>query len=325
MTPAVSVVIATHNYGRYLRGAVDSALAQTFRDLEVIVVDDGSTDETPIVVQPYLCDPRMTYHRTERHGQPRAKNLGVRLSRAPLIAFLDADDVWLPSKLEHQLPLFEADPQVGVVYSRRLVIDEEGWELEYAQPPLYGGWVLPRIFRGNFICFSSSVVRRDVFDTVGGFDESIGLAIDYDLWLRIAMSYRFDYADVPLVQYRTGHASLSQRKRERLRTAEAIMRRFLDERGGRDLLPQSAVRRTLAELYCDMGGVATGVERVWWFARALWHRPQHRRAWHALLAFWWPNWLRTAVRRLCRKSDWERPRRVATPSVERPLSVGGAT
>jgi glycosyltransferase involved in cell wall biosynthesis len=325
MTPAVSVVIATHNYGRYLGGALDSALAQTVRDFEIVVVDDGSTDDTPDAVRPYLRDPRVSYHRTERQGQPRAKNLGIRLSRAPLVAFLDADDVWLPAKLERQLPLFAADPDVGVVYSRRLLIDEQGWELEYVQPALHRGWVLPRIFRSNFVCFSSSIVRRRVFEDVGGFDEAIGLAIDYDLWLRVALRYKFDYVDAPLVKYRTGHASLSQRKCERIRTAQEIIRRFLDERGGRQALPRAVVQRTLAELCCDMGGAVTGMKRAKWFLRALWHRPQHTLAWHALLAFWWPDWLRSAVRRILGKGDWERPRRISRSARADPVSLGGAT
>src|SRR5262249_1079361 len=109
MTPAVSVVIATHNYARYLRAAVASALPQTFRDLEVMVVDDGSTDDTPAVTAPYLRDARVRYYRMERLGQPRAKNRGIQLAQAPLIAFLDADDVWLPTKLDRQMPLFAAD------------------------------------------------------------------------------------------------------------------------------------------------------------------------------------------------------------------------
>jgi glycosyltransferase involved in cell wall biosynthesis len=332
MTPTVSVVIATHNYGRYLSTALDSALAQTIREIEIIIVDDGSTDETPVVVMPYLHDSRVTYHRTERQGQPRTKNLGIRLARTPLIAFLDADDIWLPSKLERQVPLFDADPQVGVVYSRRLMMDEDGWELEYAQPALHRGWILPRIFRSNFVCFSSSVVRRRVFEEVGGFDEGIGLAIDYDLWLRIALHYRFDYVDAPLVKYRTGHASLSQRKRERVRIAETIIRRFIDKRGGRAALSPSLVRRTMAELYCDMGGAVTGVARVGWFLRALWQRPQHRLAWHALLACWWPDRLRQLARRVLGKHDWERPRRVAlSPGANAALAradsltLGGAS
>jgi glycosyltransferase involved in cell wall biosynthesis len=332
MTPAVSVVIATHNYARYLGAALESALTQTFRDLEVIVVDDGSTDDTPAVMAPYLRDVRVRYSRTAALGQPRAKNRGIQLAQAPLIAFLDADDIWLPVKLERQLPLFDADPDVGVVYSRRLLIDHEGWQLEYTDPSLHRGWILPRVFRSNFICFSSSVVRRSVFDAVGFFDESLSLAIDYELWLRVALHYRFDFVDAPLVKYRTGHASLSQRKRERVQTAQRIIRRFLDERGGREVLPSSMVRRTLAELCCDMGGAVNGLERASWFLRALWHRPQHRLAWHALLAFWWPDRLRWFMRRLLGRPDWERPRRVGVSPVSdvaslaaaESLTVGGA-
>jgi O-antigen/teichoic acid export membrane protein/glycosyltransferase involved in cell wall biosynthesis len=325
MTPAVSVVIATHNYGRYLRAALDSALGQTFRDTEIIIVDDGSTDDTAAVVRPYGRNARVAYHQLDRRGQPRAKNFGIQMSRAPLVAFLDADDIWLPEKLERQVLLLDADPEVGMVYSRRLLMDEEGWELEYKQPQLYRGWVLPRIFRNNFVCFSSSVVRRSVFEAVGAFDEGIGLAIDYDLWLRVALHYRVDYVDAPLVRYRTGHASLSRQKCERIRTAQEIVRRFLDERGGRESLPHSLVQRTLADLCCDMGGVVSGVERVGWFMRALWHRPQHRLAWHALLAFWWPDCMRGWARRLLGKPDWERPRRlnpvVPAPAIVDPLQT----
>src|SRR5260370_32287735 len=103
MTPAVSVVVATSNYGRFLAGALDSALGQTFRDLEVIVVDDGSTDDTADVVTPYLRDRRVRYERTDHVGQPAAKNIGIRSTRARLIAFLDAADLWFPEKLAKQV------------------------------------------------------------------------------------------------------------------------------------------------------------------------------------------------------------------------------
>ncbi|HJT77666.1 MAG TPA: glycosyltransferase, partial [Gemmataceae bacterium] len=217
MTPRVSVVVATYNYARFLGGALESALGQTFRDLEVIVVDDGSTDDTAAVVRPYLADGRVSYVRTDHVGQPAAKNVGVRLARAPLVAFLDADDRWLPAKLARQVPLFDADPGLGVVYARRRLIDEEGWPLEYEQPVLHRGEVLGPLFERNFVCFSSAVARREVLECEGLFDEALPLAIDFDLWLRVARHYRFDYVDEPLVEYRVGHASLSRRQDERLR------------------------------------------------------------------------------------------------------------
>src|SRR5271165_3580154 len=102
MSPAVSIVVATYNYGRFLAGALQSTLAQTYTNFETIIVDDGSEDETEAVAKTFLSDPRIRYHRTPRQGQPKAKNTGIRLSTAPLVAFLDADDLWLPTKLEKQ-------------------------------------------------------------------------------------------------------------------------------------------------------------------------------------------------------------------------------
>jgi glycosyltransferase involved in cell wall biosynthesis len=311
MNPAVSVIVTTYDYGRFLAGALDSVLSQTFGDLEVIVVDDGSTDGTEAVVAPYLAEPRLRYEWTAHVGASRARNIGIRLAQAPLIAFLDADDRWLPHKLERQLAVFRADPELGVVYGRRLMIDEEGYPFEHAQPPHHRGRVLPELFRRNFVCFSSGVVRREVFDDVGVFDEELPLAMDYDLWLRVALRYPFDFVDEPVVLYRTGHANLSRRSLERSRVVGRIMRRFLDEYGGRRALPPSVVRLTLAEHCCDVGSAMQGPWRAAWYARALTYRPLHPLAWHALLAFWWPDRLRDAVRRLFGRPDWQRRRRVA--------------
>src|SRR5262249_21308915 len=102
MTPAVSVVMAAKNYARFLPEAVESVFAQTFADGELLVIDDGSTDDTPGAVKPFLADARVRYLRSDRLGQPRAKNLGIGLSRGEFVAFLDADDAWEPTKLEKQ-------------------------------------------------------------------------------------------------------------------------------------------------------------------------------------------------------------------------------
>src|SRR5262249_8055956 len=159
-------------------------------------------------------------------------------------------------------------------------------QLEHAQSPHYRGRVLPQIFRRNFLCFSSSVVRRGVFDEVGLFDEGLPLAMDYDLWLRVALRYRFDHVDEPLVEYRTGHAKLSRRSLERSRTVGFIMRRFLEDYGGRKALSPGVIRLTMAEHCCDVGSAMTGPWRAAWYLRALAYHPLHPLAWHALLAFW---------------------------------------
>src|SRR3954466_13662420 len=107
--------MAAKNYARFLPEAVESVLAQTVADWELVVIDDGSSDHTPRAVAPYLPDHRVRYFRSDTLGQPRAKNLGIALARGQLVAFLDADDAWEPTKLEKQLALF-AKPEVGVVF-----------------------------------------------------------------------------------------------------------------------------------------------------------------------------------------------------------------
>ena len=247
--PVVSVVMAAKNYARFLPTAVGSVERQTFPDWELLVIDDGSSDDTPAAVRPFLADPRVKYHRSDRLGQPRAKNLGVGLSTGKIVTFLDADDVWLPHKLERQLAVLDADPAVGVCFCRRGLIDEAGDRLAAADPPAPRGRVLDRLFLRNFVCFSSVAVRREVFDHVGGFDPALDLAIDYDLWLRAARHYAFDVVDEELVLYRTGHGNLSKRLADRVATADAIMTRAVERRGLGDELPPDLVGEGYASTY----------------------------------------------------------------------------
>jgi glycosyltransferase involved in cell wall biosynthesis len=300
--------VASHNYGRYLAGALASVLGQTEGNLEAIVVDDGSSDETASVVAPFLGDGRMRFYRTAHRGQSAAKNLGIRMARAPLLAFLDADDLWMSDKLESQLRVLASDPEVGVIYTRRLLIDGNGKLLPYEQPPLHRGMVLQAMFRTNFVCFSSALVRRAVLERVGPFDESFGLAIDYDLWLRVAATYRFDYVDAPLVKYRTGHANLSRRLDERLATVDRIMTRFLDERGGRAAIGRRRARRAFAEIYCHRGLLRRQHSRLAalpWYLRALATCPSFGLGWRGLVSLPFPETLRRCFRRLLgRPVDW---------------------
>ena len=318
MKRAVSVVIATYNYGRFLAGALDSALGQTLRDLEIIVVDDGSSDDTAEVVKPYQCDARVRYERTDHVGQPAAKNIGIRLARAPVIAFLDADDVWLPEKLEKQVSLLNANPRMGVIYSRRYLIDELGRELEYEQPDLPRGRVLEAMFRTNFVCFSSALVPRYVFEGVGLFDESLNLAIDYDLWLRAAARYEFDFVDEPLVKYRTGHANLSQRTEERLTAVYRIMGRFLESDPGQIHINPRVVRDAQAETCYHIALARRSRSRlaaIPWYVRCLARSPRYGLAWQGLASLPLPEAARRLARvALGRPPDWSVRRPVAATS-----------
>ena len=274
--PTLSVVMAAKNYARFIRQAVDSVLAQTFADWELIVVDDGSADDTEAVVRPYLIDHRIRYVRSDALGQSRAKNLGVGLTAGEFVAFLDADDAWLPTKLERQLEVFRATPAVGVCFSARRIIDEAGNELpgNGGPTPDQRGDVLRAVFRKNFVCFSSVVIRRAVFDHVGGFDPDLDLSIDYDLWLRVAAHHPFDFAPEPLVLYRTGHGNLSKKLSDRVATAVSIMTRAVFRRGLRDRIPRREVGEGYASTYRALGYVMRESEPVtamrWYWRAAKW-------------------------------------------------------
>jgi glycosyltransferase involved in cell wall biosynthesis len=312
MTPAVSVIVTCYNYARFLPCSLDSAFAQTFQDFEVVVIDDESTDETPQLVRRYLRDPRVRYQRIRHEGVVGAKNAGMCLARAPYLAFLDADDCWLPTKLEKQMALFRADAGLGVVYCRRLLMDEEGHNLEYEEPALHRGDVLEAMFRTNFVCFSSAVVARRVIDAVGMLEPGTSPSDDYEFWLRVAQRCRFDYVDEPLVQYRTGHASLSRRM-ERMQVVLRIMRSYLDERGGRAYLRPAAVRTAFAETYANLALGRRYTSRpaaLAWYLRALAASPRYVPAWKGLASLFLPEAARQGLRlALGHPRDWRvRPR-----------------
>ena len=249
MKPLISVVMAAKNYARFLPTAVDSVFAQTIADWELVIIDDGSTDETPAAVRPYLRDPRVRYVRSDRLGQSRAKNLGERLSRGGFIAYLDADDAWLPTKLEKQLAVFAEHPECGVVFTARELIDDAGRTIapnaQQTTTAFPRGHVFEQIFLKNFVCFSSAMVKKQVFDRVGGFDPNLDLAIDYDLWLRVARHYDFHGLAEPLTRYRTGHGNLSGKLIDRVRTAEVIMNRAIARN------PNALCSETIGEGYAS--------------------------------------------------------------------------
>src|SRR3954466_12214096 len=163
--PAVSVVIATYNMAPYIGDAIASVLVQTMDDLDVHVVDDGSSDGTRELVARFAADSRVHYYWQTNAGQTRAKNRGIYSSRGALVAFCDADDMWTKDKLERQCALFDEAPSVGVVFSRsvRLLGNRSGVE---AAEPIHcpSGQVTAELFKYNFVPFGTAVVRRSCLD-----------------------------------------------------------------------------------------------------------------------------------------------------------------
>jgi glycosyltransferase involved in cell wall biosynthesis len=308
--PRVSVVMAAYNYGQYIAQAIESVINQTYTGWELIIVDDGSTDDTPDAVAPFLVDHRIGYHRQENRGQPAAENVGITLSRGEFIAFLDADDAWFPRKLECQLPKFDHSNEVGVVYSDRVKIDPYGRELLFKSLPCHSGRVLNEMFQNNFVCFSSSVVRRTVFDRSGVFNEEYRHASDYDLWLRVAMCWDFEFVDEPLVYYRTGHANLTGRSDVQLQTALTIMERF--SAAHRRAIPVGIKKRCFLETYCHLGLAyrdQNSLLSLRAYLNALRFGPLSGDVWRGLVALSLPESLRRIIRYLLgRPVDWRVPK-----------------
>lgn len=284
----VSVVITCYNYGRYLQLAVDSALQQTYRNLEIIVVNDGSTDDTDYVMERYASDPRVIYLRQENSGQAVAKNAGIAKAAGEFVAFLDADDAWEANKLELQMALFTS-AEIGVVYSRASYMNDLGERVpgprmsDIAEPK--AGRITQTLFVDNVVPFSSAVVRRECFDRCGAMNADYRMAIDWDLWLRLSVVYLFAYVDAPLLKYRVGHSGqMSKNLHVRERDTRLIMQNFL--KANPRLIPKKLVRWVMAYSYCLWGYRSRrtdGWKSLKCYAMALRWRPNHLKAYKGLM------------------------------------------
>jgi glycosyltransferase involved in cell wall biosynthesis len=212
--PAVDVIIPVRNRAQLISACLDSVHAQTLQPHAVIVVDDGSSDATPQIIEAYAARwPALRLIRSVPRGVSHARNIGLGASRAPFVAFLDSDDVWLPEKLERQMALFaSAGAQTGFVHCACFRISD--WENPSQTPQEF--WPTRRgdIFKDiseNFYHIAGSasavVARRDLIERVGGFDETLLCGEDLDLWLRLARLSHIDYVPAALVGLRAHRGS----------------------------------------------------------------------------------------------------------------------
>jgi glycosyltransferase involved in cell wall biosynthesis len=225
--PLVSTVVAAYNSGQFVAAAVKSVLAQTMDDLDVHVVNDGSTDDTDEQMAPLLADPRVTYHKQRNLGQAAAKNRGIRESRGTYIAFCDADDMWTADKLASQLPIIEGAADVGLAFTRCAKIDESGRLLSVDTGlRMHRGRVTRQLIQSNFVPGATTLLRRSYLDAVGMFDESMRMGIDWDLWLRLSRVCSFDYVDEPKYLYRMWSGQMSNNWRGRYESNFYILKKF---------------------------------------------------------------------------------------------------
>jgi hypothetical protein len=215
--PAVSVVMSVRDGERYLAAAIESVLTQTLRDLELVVIDDGSTDASPEILAAYANrDDRVVVHRHENAGLAIALNRGIDYARSPLIARLDADDLARPRRLELQLAYLASNPRIGVVGGAVAFIDEHGREFAEVSYPTTDAEIRRAFSSTTPFVHSAVTMRRAVFDASGGYRAALLPAEDLDLWLRIEAIAELANLEETVVSYRIhpGQSSLAELERQ---------------------------------------------------------------------------------------------------------------
>jgi len=249
--PLVSVIIPTYNRGWIVRDAIDSVLGQTYADFELVVVDDGSTDRTPQILDAY--GDRLRVICQHNQGVSAARNRGIGDSSGPLIALLDSDDIWLPGKLSVQVDFFKKNPAALICQTEEIWI-RNGLRVN---PGKRHGKPSGMIFEPSLeLCLvspSAVMVRRELFEKVGLFDESLPACEDYDLWLRVGCRFPVHLIDEPLTIKRGGHEDQLSRQssldRHRIRSLVKLI-----DTGGLTLAQRNAsviALRKKCAVYCN--------------------------------------------------------------------------
>ena len=216
MEPSVSIIIPTYNRRDLISETIQSVLAQTFKDFEILVIDNGSSDDTSQVIKK-INDPRVHYYWQEPTGGPaHPRNRGLRMSKGKWVCFLDSDDLWVPDKLESQLLLCEKRPDLKWVYAKTAWFDHEtGKEMDvYNNFEYYEGDICDKLIMNNFIASPTPLIKRSVFDEVGEFNEknTFFAREDWELWLRIASKYPIGFVPKVLSKYRIHPGAISSNK-----------------------------------------------------------------------------------------------------------------
>jgi glycosyltransferase involved in cell wall biosynthesis len=223
--PRVSVVLPCYNRAWSVAAAVASVLAQDYTDFELIVVDDGSHDETRACLAPF--GDRLRLVRQQHRGVSAARNRGVREARGELIAFLDSDDLWRPPKLTRQTAYFDAHPEALICQTEEIWLRRGRRVNPKTRHRKPSGWIFVPSLELCLVSPSAVMLHRRLWDAVGGFDEDLPACEDYDLWLRVSCRYPIHLIDEPLVVKQGGHADQLSRApgldRYRIRALEKII------------------------------------------------------------------------------------------------------
>lgn len=259
--PLVSVIIPAYNCARYLPAAIESALRQTYPTTEIIVVDDGSTDETPEVLSRY---PSIVAIRQKNGGLSHARNQGIGKARGEYIALLDGDDIWPDGKLAEQMAIIQANPEVGVLFGNARRFADDGWteaplferyglDAEYFGDKQQVMEPLKKLLRMNFIPVGTAVVKKAWLIEAGLFDENFRRVEDWDIWLRIALKHPFHYSERVWKLKRVHSTNLSNDTEAMALAAIEVMQKLKREHAGELSASGVDIQEPLKQSYRSLG------------------------------------------------------------------------
>lgn len=265
--PLVSIITPIYNGERYLLEAIESALAQTYQNFELLLVNDGSTDSSAEIIRPFLKDLRIIYIEQKNAGVAAARNTAIKQAKGKYIGFLDQDDLWLNNKLEVQIAALEQDGSIALVHSRQDCIDVHGNKIDYDWITGVSGYCFRDMFKRNRIAVLTVLIRKTIIDKIGLFNEQLPGADDYEMWLRVTLKYPIKYIDQSLVFYRFHDSNISKNSFKmtilELRTINAILSAYPEVI---QRLKKQTVRARLYKLHHQLGG---------WYA---WHDQDYYQA-----------------------------------------------
>jgi glycosyltransferase involved in cell wall biosynthesis len=305
--PLVSVVMPAYNASSFIAEAIRSVVDQDYPNMELIVIDDGSSDGTPEIAAHFGNQVQIV--RQQNAGPAAARNRGLEAAKGDFIAFLDADDVWLPSKLTAQVRYLQDHPETGVVFGGFMLWPPTA-DGAFVPPPephnadgplklvaACSGWIYKDLLLDSAICIITAMVRRSVIETIGNFDESLRTGEDYDFWLRVSRQFRADKLDRTVARYRLHPGGTTNFPRQENNEYQVLQRTLARHgpKGPDSLTPTArALRVRLFKLCFDHGylhirnGSPTIAQRS--FGAAIAYMPLKPKA--------WVYWLLATIKRL---------------------------
>lgn len=255
-SPLVSILTPVYKGEHFISSAIKSVLAQTYQNFELLIVNDGSPDESADVIRPFLADPRIRYFERPNAGVAAARNCALSHATGKYVGFLDQDDLWLKDKLAWQVEFLESHHDVALVHSRQKYIDESGGEVEtdFINIEPVSGNCFPQLFEKNRIAVLTVLIRRAAILEVGGLNPLAARADDYELWLQVSLRHPIAFLDKVVARYRVHGTNASH---DSFQMTEAELVAINSILAQRELIAskvgKAAIRRRLATLHRELG------------------------------------------------------------------------